>query len=308
MSGTCERRATPPGGMPRPGVGRDLGLPGDDPGNRVEVQVLSSAPLCGARRPQRRARQPFKHERESPTSAGRRRIRAGLLLTFSHLPQCALSDERGSPSSTNANRRPPPRQKAYSMPMSGETLSRSPAELSGISRFRSSSRRPKRLSFTPAAALSSLNDPERERDVGEHRGAVEGVEILGLQARRIDDVAADDVHGRRDARMDCDHRAGRVRADVREVGGDSAAGVAAQDARAVPLVARVQVGRHDAVVRRTTRGTAGRPARRSRGGSSRHRSAAAGQGRGPCPVGWTSPPSASGGRRDRLDRRRGRRR
>ena len=31
---------------------------GASPGNRVEVQVLSSAPLCGARRPQRRPRQP----------------------------------------------------------------------------------------------------------------------------------------------------------------------------------------------------------------------------------------------------------
>jgi len=27
----------------------------------------------------------LQHERESPTSAGRRRVRAGLLLTFDHL-------------------------------------------------------------------------------------------------------------------------------------------------------------------------------------------------------------------------------
>jgi len=46
------------------------------------------------------------------------------------------------------------------MPISGDTLSRSPALLSGIRTFRSSSMRPNRLTFTPAAALSSLNEPD----------------------------------------------------------------------------------------------------------------------------------------------------
>ena len=58
---------------------------GASPGNRVEVQVLSSAPLCGARRPQRRARQPSARTRIADLRRSAARS-CGLLRTFLHPP------------------------------------------------------------------------------------------------------------------------------------------------------------------------------------------------------------------------------
>ena len=92
--------------MPRPGVGRALRLPGDDPGNRVEVQVLSShhfVARCRSGSLSRLARQPRGHSIQCRSMTSTLVLRGSTETVGSRLSQAtAIFQATGTESGTTA--------------------------------------------------------------------------------------------------------------------------------------------------------------------------------------------------------------
>ena len=79
--------------------------------------------------------------------------------------------------------------------MSGVTLSRRPCSSSLNSTLTSMRRRPNAFALRPDRAAQGVERVTAEDDVGEHRSAVEGMEVFGPQPLGIDEIAPQQIEG-----------------------------------------------------------------------------------------------------------------
>src|SRR5205809_4341442 len=139
-------------------------------------------------------------------------------------------------------RYPRTNQNEYSKPTRGGIRSRTPLWSSANRTFASRSSRWNALTLNPTAPVNMLNESDEKAIFGNGL-AVERVKRLRAEALGVDDVAANHIEGQRHPPVRADFGADRIAHAVGEVGRLAGGRVARQDARAVPLVADVHVGR-----------------------------------------------------------------